>query len=102
MTWNAKDCLPKQQRGLMAPGPVPASEMRNGELRVEVPESVLPQEPEALPTYLATQQYLDGDETDGVLQWGREAERELAALGIFPEREWAQWAKWITRGIEAI
>lgn len=102
MTWRASDALPKPQRGRKAPAPVPAPQTldRDG-FRVVVPESALPQEPDAIPTYAAMEAYLEYDE-DAPMRLDRETERELAALGVWPAREWDCWRMALTRDIVPI
>ena len=57
--------------------------------------------PEKIPTYAQQSVQRLGDEEEGPYRFSTEQERELAAEGIWPERQWTIWKHAVTRGIQA-
>lgn len=89
MTWSARDTLPKPKRGKAASAPEPST------------GTSVQRDPDKVPTYAQAHRHTLGAEDETQFRLSLDQERELAAEGIWPDRQWSIWKHAMTRGISS-
>lgn len=96
MTWNPKDVL--RQRGQ---APSPATGMADAPPPLSTDQRLY--DDLALPTVCEAMGWDSAVLDDELSQrMPMEVERELVNQGIWPERQWTQFRRWMLRGIEPV